>query len=611
MVRVARHAAREDHDDAIDGVDVDADEEAQLLSREELDFEDNVAAHATHKRRLASGIWGRLGGPQPPKIQTIKPFFPSAQEALPTLLKQFIPGQKQQIMLLGGFLTIWLIAFIISLSAQLPITDGAGAAVINLDCVDTLWRPKNECGIDGIDCRPFDNTSFAFRCPAKCADVKVLNPHAVGPLDVNYRPLVVGHETYRADSFLCGSAIHAGVISDTGGGCGRITLLGSHDSFSSRGSHGIESIPFDSYFPLAFTVSSDSSIRCPNDPRQALLYLNIFSTALLSLFATSPVVFFPVFIVIFAHVAFASDPPSASYRNITVLPDHLSMFAKRLLPALFCAVIIYRTTVKRTLCGLTAHVEKTVLWLGGFFFGALSNYTFDWIPIQRLTAHDLEQQPGAKVALAVILVALVAIIAGQIYYFWLEGRLLRYLALYGLFILGILVCLVIPGVSLRIHHYIIALLLLPGTSLQTRLSLLYQGILLGLFVNGIARWDFDSILQTTDALRGDGKFESALPDMLEPLVSSTAQGLVASFSWAMPPLNVDGLSVLVNDVEKSRVFFNDGSDDGVKSFEWKRPVDMQLNEYLRFGYVKGNRALDYTMAGTWFGNGTWSGPKHD
>ncbi|KAK7187969.1 LCCL domain containing protein [Paraphaeosphaeria sporulosa] len=582
-----------------------ADEEAQLLQREELDFEDNTAAQAGFRIPQSSGLHGRLKGPDPPRIQTITPFFAQAQEFLPTWLNQRFPERRQRALLLSGVLGLWLIAFIISLSAQFPVTDSTGRPVTNLDCVDTLWRPKNECGIDGINCHPFSNSSFSFKCPAKCASVKVLNPRAVGPVDVNYRPLVIGDGTYRGDSFICASTIHAGVMTDNGG-CGRVTLLGRRDNFSGTERHGIESIPFDSYFPLAFAVSSDSSITCSSDPRNVLLFLDILVAALLSIFGASPTVFFPIFVIIFAHVAFASDPPSASYRNTTVLPDHIASFAKRLLPALFCAVVIYRTTVRRTLHGLTAHVEKTFLWLGGFFFGALSNYTFDWIPIQRLTAHDLEQQPGAKFALAIILVVLVAIIAGQIYYFWLEGRLLRYLALYGLFISGILVCLTIPGVSLRIHHYIIGLLLLPGTSIKTRPSLVYQGILLGLFVNGIARWDFDSVLQTTADLRGDGKFDSALPELLEPGITNKAGVLVANFQWVAPPAVVDGISVLVNDVERSRQFFSD-AEDGAHGFEWTRTVEESSNEYFRFGYVKGGRTLDYTKAGTLFGNGTWSG----
>ncbi|KAI0588180.1 Lccl domain-containing protein [Pyrenophora tritici-repentis] len=247
----------------------------------------------------------------------------------------------------------------------------------------------------------------------------------------------------------------------------------------------------------------------------------------------------------------------ASPLNVTVLPDHLSMFAKGLLPALFVAVVLYPTIIRRTLSGLTAQFEKALFWLGGFWIGALSNYTFEWIPISRLTAHDLEQQPGAKVALAIIILILVVIIVGQVYYFWLEGRLVRYLGLYGLFLLGIIVSVTLPGVNLRIHHYILALLLLPGTSLQTRPSLLYQGILLGLFVNGIARWDFDSILQTSTALREDARFNSVVPKIPEPSIQLGAETLVATFTYGNPVTKVDVISVMVNDVERGRSFYAD------------------------------------------------------
>ncbi|CAN9241081.1 unnamed protein product [Alternaria alternata] len=207
---------------------------------------------------------------------------------------------------------------------------------------------------------------------------------------------------------------------------------------------------------------------------------------------------------------------------------------------MFVAVVLYSTVIKRALSGLTAQFEKAIFWLGGFWIGALSNYTFDWIPISRLTAHDLEQQPGAKIALAAIIVVLAVIIVGQVYYFWLEGRLLRYLGLYGIFVTSILICLIIPGVNLRIHHYILAMLLLPGTSLQTRPSLLYQGILLGLFVNGIARWDFDSVLQTSAALRDDAKFNSVVPKILNAVIESDTEGTVATFSYDVHPIGVNG-----------------------------------------------------------------------
>lgn len=179
---------------------------------------------------------------------------------------------------------------------------------------------------------------------------------------------------------------------------------------------------------------------------------------------------------------------------------------------------------------------------------------------------------------------------------------MRYLALYAVFIGGILFCLMIPGVEFRLHHYVLALLLLPGTSIQTRPSLLYQGILLGLFVNGIARWGFASILETPDSLRSDGAFDSSVPSVTASVLDMEH----ISFSWAQPPSGsaLDGISVLVNDVERYRAFFAEMSSSG-DNFTWPRTADMSLPEYFRFGYVRKGLALDYSEPGIWYGNGTW------
>jgi hypothetical protein len=584
---------------------VTADEEAHLLESRGTRSEDNLLP-SNHRRTRSKGFLARLYGPQTPKALTIRPALPALEKNLAKLLASKGIDKRR---FFTTVLLLWFIIFVLSLSTQLPIKDSEGSHVVNLDCTDTLWRRNNECGIDGVNCHPFSNRTFAFRCPAKCSDVRVLNPRHVGPVDINYRPLVIGTGTYRGDSFICGSAIHAGIIKDSRGGCGRINLVGTHANFASTKQNDIESIAFDSHFPLSYSMTADDSFKCKSDPRTGLLFASLLATILLAIFSTSPSIFFPIFVLIFAHVSFVSDPPNASFRNNTVLPDHISMFAKRLLPALFVAIFIYRTIIKQTLSGLTAQFEKTLFWLGGFWFGALSNYTFDWIPISRLTAHDLEQQPGAKLALAIIIIILVFIIVGQAYSFWLEGRLPRYLGLYGLFISTILVLLLIPGVNLRIHHYILALLLLPGTSLQTRTSLLYQGILLGLFVNGIARWDFDSVLQTSEALRADAMFNSVVPVSLSPQINSGAEGLVAQFSWSPPSALVDGISVLINDVERGRIWYDD--DGGEKSFRWARSPEAHDNEYFRWAYLKDGRTLDYSKAGVLFGNGTWEPEDRD
>ncbi|TPX09447.1 uncharacterized protein E0L32_009335 [Thyridium curvatum] len=604
----AEYGARES-----DAVASRIDEEAQLLQVDELDYEEPDWSH--HRRRttrppLVKKKKGfRFSGPHPPKIQKIRPWFPSVQQAPCQLLERVCPENWQKTVLFVVFVLVWLGAFVAPLRWALPVKAGDGDLVVNLDCIDTFWRRKNLCGLDGIDCRPFSNFSLAFRCPANCAGVKVLNPHAVGPQNVNYRPLVIGDGTYRGDSFICGAAIHAGIVSDSAGGCGRVSLVGEHADFPSTEASGIESIGFDAPFPLAFTFSKEAAVSCSRDPRDLSLGVSVFFTSALSIFMTATWQFFPIFTGIFAHVGFVSDPPGASFHSTSVLPDHLSAFAGRFLPAAFCAVVLYLVCVRRTLDGLAAQLEKTALWLGGFWFGALSNYTLDWIPIQRLTAHDLEQQPGAKAALAAILTLLLLVVLQQARSFWLEGRLPRMLALYGLLLAGLLLCLAAPGVRLRIHHYVLALLLLPGTALQTRPSLLYQGLLLGLFANGVARWGFAPLLQTPAALRGDGAYGAPLPSVADVAVSVSAgpaggARAVVGFDWSrLVSPAFDGLSVLVNDVERHRDVF---ADTAGHVFNYtKGGGGDSYNAYVRFAYIKDGLALDYTEAGTFYANGTW------
>jgi len=166
--------------------------------------------------------------------------------------------------------------------------------------------------------------------------------------------------------------------------------------------------------------------------------------------------------------------------------------------------------------------------------------------------------------------------------------------------------LVVPNMNLRIHHYILSLLFLPGTTLQTRPSLLYQGLLVGLFINGIARWGFDSILQTPGALLDGAQLGSPLPEIAAPLVMSS-QNILFNFPDLLAA-DADGISVLVNDVER---FLGFREEDGkVDSFNWTRQREGDA-EYFRFGFIKLN-ALggfwyeDFTDPVIWEGDGKWN-----
>lgn len=560
-------------------------------------------------------IWSKVviwvKGPQPPRPWKIRPFFPNFQDVPIRLLDHYLPKRKHKVALLVCFYACWALSFSLVLhrsafSADLP---GYGSPV-QLRCTDRFWNDGNGCGINGDLCRPFQNSSIPFRCPANCKRVQLLNPHAVGDQNLNYRPLVVGGPTddkqslesayYRADSFICGAAIHAGFINDAYGGCGVVSQIGEKSDYPSVNKNRINSISFDSYFPKSFTFLPGTQATC-RDLRWPLLGVSLTFSILLSLFTTSPAVFFTsIFVGLFFHVALASDPP-----NLTDYYAIVSIALGRFLPASFCMYAVYRFAVRRQLLGLRAQIEKTILWLGGCWIGALNNYTFDKIPIERLTPHDIKTQPGAVPALIIVVLSLFTIALGQAWALRVEGRLPRYLAIYGIFVGSLLALVAVPRMNVRIHHYILGLLLVPGTSMQTRPSLLFQGILIGLFINGIARWGFDSILQTPNELRGDAPVGSLLPIITAPIIHNNLHFHQLkpniTFEWHFPfPKDHDGISVLVNDVERYHSF----SDRMKESWTWERHMG-DVNEYFRFAYLRGSGRGDYTKAGTWTAEGGW------
>lgn len=482
-----------------------------------------------------------------------------------------------------------------------------------------------DCGLNGDLCRPFDDQSFAFRCPSGCSAAILLEPYNVGAEEYNYRPLVVGGRAfrsngpmsghYRGDSSICVSALHAGVIDDATGGCGILHRTGLQDKFENVTKHGIASIDFQSNFPMSFQVTRQASssgssdakpVEC-SDIRWSLFAFTVIVTIILSMTVTSPPAFYAsIFFIVWFQVAMASDPPSSSgYYSL------VSTGLGRFLPGAFVGFVLYYFCVWRTLHNLDAHLDKTILWLGGCWVGALNTDTFDRIPISRLTPHDIEQQPGAIPALIIIVSCLVFITFLQAHGFRREGRFFPQLRVYGALVLGVLILVAVPNMNLRIHHYVLSLLLLPGTTLQTRPSLLFQGILVGLFINGIARWGFDSILQTPAALLDGGRLGTIPPHVDPPQIPDLNHVI---FNFPELPPAVDGIGVIVNDVLRYQEFKSKDA-TSIPALDWKREHSGQ-EEYFRFGWVHIN-ALggvwyeDFSPAATWRATGQYVIPGYN
>ncbi|KAJ5099459.1 hypothetical protein N7532_006460 [Penicillium argentinense] len=566
-----------------------------------------------------------LRGPVPPHIYHIEPSFPKWQAAPARLVDRWVKPRAAKIALLVAAVVVWIAVFFSLVKASIADQEVLGyGQPVKLSCHARLWSNATDCGLNGDLCRPFDDQSFAFRCPSGCSAAILLEPYNVGAEEYNYRPLVIGGKAfrnngpmsghYRGDSSICASALHAGVIDDATGGCGILHRTGLQDKFVNVSKHGIDSIDFQSNFPMSFKVtrqatssgSSDAKLVECSDIRWSLFAFTLVVTVILSMTVTSaPAFYASMFFIVWFQVAMASDPPTSGYYGL------ISMGVGRFLPGAFVGFVLYYFCIWRTLKNLDAHIDKTVLWLGGCWVGALNTDTFDRIPISRLTPHDLEQQPGAIPALIIIVGLLVGITFLQAFGFRREGRFFPMLRVYAALVLGVLILVAVPKMNLRIHHYILSLLLIPGTTLQTRPSLLFQGILVGLFINGIARWGFDSILQTPAALLDGGKM-GTIPPKVDPPQIPDLNHVVFNFP-ELPP-NVDGLGVIINDVLRYQEFRPKDSHT-VPPLDWKREHIAQ-EEYFRFGYVHTN-ALggvwyeDFSEAATWRATGQYVIPGYN
>ncbi|KAK4160108.1 hypothetical protein QBC43DRAFT_246115 [Cladorrhinum sp. PSN259] len=611
------------------------DEEAQLLSSSALLPDSDSDSDSDLQEIVGSN--SRPNNTKSSKLSrqhriTTALVLPKLQAYPHSLLTNLLPSSQTARTILLIFYLLFL-----SLSTFLPISlnksglfTKEGEQVHHLSCTTSLL-PFKACDLNLDSCRhdqAFSNHSFTFRCPAGCESVRVLNEHYVGEEEVVYKPWVIGggEGKYRGDSFLCQAGIHASVIGAKGG-CGRVVVGGEYYRFVGNKQNGIEGIEFDGWYPVSFEVNRyEAGEECEEDRRWGFGYwITVLGTVMLAWCTTDARVMFWVTAVFgFVWVSLAGDPPDLEMESRMLMPSLLSIGVGRWVPGLFCLAVVWLFVGKRTLKGLPAEVglEKSLLWVGAFWVGALVNSTIEpMIPLARLTKHDLEQQPGAVVGLVVIVGVILGVAVLQAYHFWREGRFRRYIIFYIGLILGLGLLAMLPGLELRIHHYILALLLLPGTSMQTRPSLLFQGLLVGIFVNGVARWGFDSLLQTADMLRGDGEYGSLLPGVKMPLVHTLADAPVESisFSWDALPMQwtgvgwdiLQGISVMVNDVERYRGWFSEKALED-QLFTWYRGGDMmgkgvRTNEYFRFGFIgEGGELLDYTKAGVWYLNGTWS-----
>ena len=572
-------------------------------------------------RTAARAVVTWTQGPVPPQDLKITPFFAKIQQTPTQLLDRFLPKRWHKICLLGFFYLVWFLTWSLMLRshATSAYIEGYGRPQ-NLWCSASLWSSGNQCGVNGNDCRPFSGSNVPFRCPAQCDQGTILETHWVGNESHIFTSYVVGgpesieddqHAIYRGDSWICQAAAHAGVVSATTGGCGVLEMVGEHDSFTGSERHGITSFSFPASFRRSyrFLTLPDSDKQCPSDSRWPLFAVTAVALALLGIFTTSPAVFFfSLYYITMFHVGLVSDPP-----NKANFYELISALFGKLLPGSFIAYVIYITSARPLLSGLTAQFEKTILYLSFLFIGALNNYTFaPLIPIARLTPDDL-RQPGAALALAIIIGVILSIALSQIYFIRLSGYLPKYLAIYAAMGGGLILLLLIPGERLRLHHYFYTLVLLPGTGFQTRPGLAYQSILMGLHINGVARWGFASIIETPASLGdvndGQGKtWWGSQGPQVNATVSTAGNSVYLDWGAIPIDLGVDGVSIVVNDVERWRGYVEEMDNQNGTSLERRGSKEISEPWFVRLAWMNGRSTGRYSKPATWDVGGQWLPP---
>ncbi|KEF57696.1 uncharacterized protein A1O9_05614 [Exophiala aquamarina CBS 119918] len=323
--------------------------------------------------------------------------------------------------------------------------------------------------------------------------------------------------------------------------------------------------------------------------------MSIATTILLPLFEKSSTGCFSVALtIVFLHVALISDPPDEP--AISGFKDIFCIASGRILPAVALATTVYLVCIQDAHQGRRQTRLSWTSWLTGLWSGALCNFF-----------GQLFQDgwgPKAQKILLIFLTATLYFIICRIRKLHREQQLTRCLTLYGLLIVGLYITNRIfgfLGLRLHIHHYLWPLLLLPGASTCGPYASFYEGLLLGISTNGIARWGFDNLAEVQGPI-SDKSVESLLLNMISPIINGTH----ISFEWSGLPNSCNGINILVNDVLR----FQDFNPPGGHSFVWRRE-DLGLPLYFRFGAITEDKYRGLTMGDTtgpavWHANGTWS-----
>ncbi|KAI8904646.1 hypothetical protein DFJ77DRAFT_480359 [Powellomyces hirtus] len=514
------------------------------------DSERHANAYPAWLERVETKLKIRPVPVQPlPKLE--RPIFPTGSQALTGLLRH-VPRKFR-------WCSRWLYVAVWVIVAGLLITfNNYKATTVEgtptyIGCTDQLWSWRVEnCGLNGTYCSPFANQSFVIRCPTECLAVRNQNRRWLESTQQGFlTSWVVGSGSYRADSWLCPSAIHAGVVSEHWGGCAAIDIIGAADSFSGSSANGIDSMNFDSWFPKSYRIRSVESKYC-TDFSWGILPVAVLFIALFPLLWPSRGAF-----------VFALVTSGFWYGVFIAIPVHGESWTSGAFGNYFVTLAftyyLYKLFIKPAMLSPGRFpIETFFLTIVPFYFALHMEILTAPMSNFGLTSRAF-REPTTLITFAIGVPIVVGVCCVQLWLFRRHGLLLKYLLCYGLAIIVYFVLPLLIGLSMHLHHYTLGIILLPLTRLQNRASLLAQGFLIGLVVQGISRWGAASPFDT--AFQNQAGDENVSIPRPEFAISPTALATNGTVTWQYGPdsgasipagLPYDAFSLVLNDMEVYR-----------------------------------------------------------
>lgn len=413
----------------------------------------------SYKERLQRNtVISWLSGPKPPK-QLLGPenhYVPRGLSLLGRLEKRTLSSTRRcrnGLVILAVY-ALWIIANALLVKySWYEASTSLGTPEI-LSCTESFWRRLDGCGLNGDSCKPFETQPIAFRCPRGCQSTTLANKRTIGLNEPNGVTLVVGggnkedpldSKIYRADSWICSSSYHSGMISKTMGGCGAVRQIGQHTDFFGSNENGIDSVSFHTSFPSSYIFDNNIDSSHCEDYRMPILAFNIVMTVLVSLILSpnSLVYYWSLICLGYWNNALASEPRS--------LPPDLEGAFKDFLPTLFVAYCIWRLAVRFCLPFWSKMpIERTILTLVPFWLGLLVTVLGD-SPLDRLYGPDISGHPEAIVTIVIVVIIIVILGLNQARVFRSTGKFWLYIKWY--FLLGLFVIMpacLLPTLSFRL-----------------------------------------------------------------------------------------------------------------------------------------------------------------